>query len=69
MPNRYSNLRPFRDEGRLRKLRFWLNIGFILGALLGMAVFTWYSREPGIYILIGASVLKFIELTLRMMKL
>lgn len=69
MSNRYSNLKPFRDEGRLRVLRMWLNIVFILGALIGMAVFTWMSRQTGIYILIGASVLKFVELTLRMMKL
>lgn len=69
MSNRYSNLKPFRDEGRLRVLRMWLNIGFILGALIGMAAFTWMSRQTGIYILIGASVLKFVELTLRMMKL
>jgi len=69
MANRYSNLKPFRDEGRLRKLRMWLNIFFMLGALAGMAVYTWYDHNIGVYILIAASVLKFIELTLRMMKL
>jgi hypothetical protein len=67
--NRYNNLRPFRDEGRLRVLRQWLNIFFILGAIAGMLCFKLVDTNLGIYILIAASVLKFIELTLRMMKL
>lgn len=66
---RRSSLRPFRDEGRFRVLRFWLNIAFILGAFAGMALYFTEYRQTAIYILIAASVPKFAELTLRILKL
>ena len=67
--HRRSPLQPFKDEGSMRRLRNWLNIVFIVGALAGMACFMWADREVGVYVLIGASVFKFVELTLRLMKL
>lgn len=67
--NRYNNLQPFEDTGRLRKLRWWLNVIFIIGAIVGMIWFTRGDRDTAIYIMIGAGVLKFIELSLRIAKL
>ena len=32
--NRYNNLQPFEDTGRLRRLRWWLNLVFIIGAIV-----------------------------------
>ena len=67
--SRHSNLTPFRDEGRFRVLRFWLNMIFMVGAVLGMVLYFIYDRDTAIYILIAASIPKFIELTLRILKL
>lgn len=66
---RYHELRPFRDEAPFKVFRWWLNVLFILGAIVGMAVWHWYSRDWGTWILIVASVLKFIELALRMTRI
>lgn len=67
--NHRHNLEPFRDEGRLKVLRQWLNIIFMVGAAAGMAIFALGHRITGLYVMIGASVFKFVELTLRMLKL
>lgn len=67
--SKYHNLQPFVDTGRTRRLRQWLNILFIVGAIVGMAWYSWSDRDTGIYIMIGAGVLKFIELALRIAKL
>lgn len=67
--NRYNNLQPFEDTGRLRRLRWWLNIIFIIGAIIGMIWYTKGDKDTAIYIMIGAGVFKFIELTLRLAKL
>ena len=67
--NKYNNLKPFKDEGRTYGLRQWMNVVFILAALVGMGVYIWHSHTLGLYIVGAACVVKFIELTLRMMKL
>ena len=67
--NKYNNLKPFKDEGRTYRLRQWMNIVFILAALVGMGVYFWSNHTLGLYIVGAACVVKFIELTLRMMKL
>lgn len=67
--HRRSRLQPFRDEGRYRVLRFWLNLAFMVGAVAGMALYLTSYRDVAIYLLIAASIPKFIELTLRIMKL
>lgn len=66
---RRHHLKPFRDEGRFRQLRFWLNIAFMVGAVAGMALWFTAYHDAAIYILIAASIPKFVELTLRIMKL
>jgi hypothetical protein len=68
-PRRHHRLEPFRDKGPTFVLRQWLNIIFLIGAIAGIVITYSYSRELGIYLFIGASALKFIELSLRMLKL
>ncbi len=68
-PRRHHRLEPFRDNGPTFVLRQWLNIIFLVGAVAGIIAMYTCSRETGIYIFLGASVLKFIELALRMLKL
>jgi len=67
--SKYHHLQPFEDTGRLRHLRQWLNLLFIIGAIVGMIWFSRGDRDTGIYIMIGAGALKFVELTLRIARL
>jgi hypothetical protein len=62
-------LKPIGDEGRFRILRFWLNILFIVAAGAGMIL--WYSdyRELATYLLIGSIFPKFIEVSIRLLRL
>ena len=52
----------------LKAIRNWMNLIFILGALIGMYVFYSINRETGTYIILAAMILKFIESGLRMIK-
>jgi len=67
--SKYHNLQPFKDTGSLRKLRQWLNLIFIIGAIVGMVWYVKGDRDTAIYIMIGSIVFKFIEVTLRIAKL
>lgn len=67
--SKYHHLHPIEDTGRLRVLRQWLNIIFMLGAVVGMVWYVTADHDTAIYIMIGAVVFKFIELTLRIAKL
>jgi len=67
--SRYHHLQPFRDEGRLRKLRQWLNIFFMLGAIVGLVWYFTADKETGLYIIGGSCLFKFVELALRIAKL
>ena len=67
-PKRH-NLEPFRDSSKTRALRLWLNIIFMIGAIVGLIVYFYYSQQLSIYILIGASAFKFVELALRILKI
>jgi len=66
---RRHHLTPFKDEGRTYRLRQWMNVVFILTALIGMGVYFLGYKTVGLYIIGFGCVLKFIELTLRLMKL
>lgn len=66
---RHGQPQSFRDEGRFRLLRFWLNIVFIVGAATGMILWFTNYHDLATYILIGSMVPKFAEVTLRLMKL
>lgn len=52
----------------IKTIRNWLNLLFIVGAAAGMTVYYVWSRETGIYIILSAMIVKFVESGLRMMK-
>lgn len=52
-----------------RSLRNWLNLLFVVGAALGMLVYYMHSHDIGTYMILGSMVFKFIEVTLRLMKI
>lgn len=64
-PRRHQHVKPISDEGRFRQLRFWLNIIFMVAAVVGMVLWFTNYRDIATYILIGAIVPKFVEVTLR----
>jgi hypothetical protein len=57
------------EKGRFFGLRQWLNVMFILLSIAGMTLWFYHSREMGGIVLITAVGFKFIELTLRIMKM
>ncbi|MBQ9672555.1 MAG: hypothetical protein IJV34_06845 [Prevotella sp.] len=60
---------PFEGKDRFYSLRQFLNVTFIILGIIGMIVWFSYSHDLATYILIGAVGFKFIELTMRIMKL
>lgn len=66
---RHHNLEPFTDSSRTRRLRFWLNVIFLVGAIAGLACYYLWSHHWATVILISASVFKFVELALRILKI
>ncbi|MDE6648174.1 MAG: hypothetical protein K2K03_10210 [Prevotella sp.] len=52
----------------IKVVRNWLNLIFIIGAIVGMLVYYKYSRETGIYIIFASMMVKFTESALRMIK-
>ena len=71
MANRPSrhNLKPFRDSSRTRTLRLWLNIIFMVGAIVGLIVYFYADHEAAKWILLVSLVFKFVELFLRIFKI
>lgn len=67
--SKYHNLEPFRDTGPTYRLRQWMNVVFIVSGFAGMGIYFAGRHELGLYVVGAACVLKFIELTLRMLKL
>ena len=66
---RRHNLEPFRDSSRTRTLRLWLNIIFMIGAVIGLIVYFKYDHDMAKWILIVSLVFKFVELFLRIFKI
>jgi len=60
---------PIEDKGRTYVLRQWLNVIFIVMAIAGLILYFNNMRETGTYLMIGSCVPKFIELSLRIMKI
>ncbi len=52
----------------IKVIRNWLNIIFIIGAIIGMYVFYKGDRTTGTYIILASMVIKFTESALRMLK-
>jgi Flp pilus assembly protein TadB len=57
------------DKGRFYQVRQLLNLFFIILAIAGMIIWYVYSPQLGGITLISAVAFKFMELTLRLMKL
>lgn len=53
---------------RFRNVRQWLNIVFMVGAVAGMALYFYGSRQVGTIVIVAAMVLKFVECILRLTK-
>lgn len=53
----------------MRLLRNILNTIFIIGALVGMGTFYLGHKDLGTYIILAAMAFKFIEVTVRLLKL
>lgn len=68
-PKHRHRMAPVEDRGQLHQVRQVLNLLFILGAIVGMVLYFKVNRDTGTYVLIGACVFKFVEVTLRIMKL
>ena len=66
---RSSLTEPIHDESQFKQLRFWLNIIFLAAATVGMVLWFTNYRTLSTYVLIGAIIPKFIEVTLRILKL
>ncbi len=49
-------------------IRNWLNIIFMLGAIIGLVFYFNHQKETGIYIILMSMVFKFAEAALRMFK-
>jgi hypothetical protein len=49
-------------------IRNWLNIIFMLGAVVGLCLYFFHSKELGIYVILVSMVVKFAEAALRMFK-
>lgn len=54
-----------QEHTRVDYVRQWLNIIFMLGAVVGAIVFLASDRNTGIIIMLGAVVFKFVECILR----
>lgn len=52
---------------KTKVIRNWLNIIFMLGAIVGLGFYFFASKQTGIYIILCAMVVKFCEASLRMM--
>ena len=68
-PKRH-NLEPFRDSSKTRVLRLWLNIIFMVAAVIGLVVYFYTDeKETAKWIMLAGCVFKFIELALRILKI
>ena len=68
-PKRH-NLEPFRDSSKTRVLRLWLNIIFMVAAIVGLLVYFYTEeKETAKWIMLGGCVFKFVELALRILKI
>ncbi|MBR6121500.1 MAG: hypothetical protein IKQ05_03805 [Prevotella sp.] len=61
-----------RIENDERDMMFWtrqvLNIIFMLAAIIGVICYVWGDKRTGIFVVLGAMVVKMAESTLRMLK-
>ncbi|WP_077196717.1 hypothetical protein [Prevotella ihumii] len=66
-PRRRMNENPKTD--RFKMLRWWLNVIFMLGAVVGVTLYlTLDNQNTGIIVILVSMVFKFIEAALRLMR-
>ena len=58
----------FYSEKRFLKIRQWLNILFMIGAVVGMVMYFYGNCQVGFVVIVAAIVLKFVECILRLIK-
>jgi hypothetical protein len=58
----------FYSENRFLKIRQWLNILFMIGAVVGMLMYFYSNRQVGFVVIVVAMALKFVECILRLIK-
>lgn len=63
-----EHLRPEREKDPYMKLRQWLNIIFMVGAVVGMAVYFLVNNTTGTYIILASMIFKIVECVLRFLK-
>ncbi len=63
-PPRRNHRQP-REHNRIDYIRQWLNIIFMLGAVVGVIFYFLSDRNTGVIILLTAIVFKFVECVLR----
>lgn len=65
----HHRMRPVSKQAPHQQLRQWLNLIFMVGALIGVIVyFSSDNTQTGIIIILAAMVFKFVEVVLRIMK-
>ena len=67
-PKRHK-LTPFRDSSKTHSLRMWLNMIFMIFAIVGLISYFYWSHDAGKIIMLVSLVFKFFELTLRILKI
>ena len=63
-----EHLRPEKEKDPYIRTRQWLNIIFMVGAVVGMAVYFLANNTIGTYIILVSMVFKIIECVLRFLK-
>lgn len=63
-----ERLRPEREKDQYMAIRQWFNIIFMVGAVVGMAVYFLSNHTIGTYIILASMVFKIIECVLRFLK-
>lgn len=57
-----------KEKDQMLPLRQWLNIIFMLGAIVGVCLYFFANQQVGTIVILGAMVFKMIECVLRFMK-
>ncbi|MDD7258447.1 MAG: hypothetical protein PUH24_09325 [Prevotellaceae bacterium] len=65
---RRRRLREDAPENKYRMLRQWLNIIFMLGALIGVGLYFYHDRTAGTIVILVAMIFKIVECVFRLMK-
>ena len=64
---RHRHQRPERAKDHLLPLRQWLNIIFMVGALVGVAIYFFGNQTTGTIVILAAMAFKIVECSLRLL--